>query len=286
MKFLAAAFALAALILPAAAEAPFAKDRIAWNKPAEPFHIIGPVYYVGTAGLSVHLIKTRQGLILIDQGLPESVPLIEANIQKLSFKLGDVKLLLAGHAHFDHVGGLAQLQKDTGARIVASAADKPFLEAGRITFGPSAPIPFTPVKVDCVIGDGEALSFGGVTLTAHLTPGHTPGNLSWTMKIVENGEPHLVLFAGSLSTGGNPIAGTPTYPSITQDYRKSFAKLKSLSADILLTEHQDIAGEIDKSQRRKMGAPNPFIAPEALPAYVAASERDFETALAKEKRAP
>jgi len=280
MKALVAALGLAGLLNAAGAAEPFSAERVAWNKPAEPFHIIANVYYVGTADLSVHLIATPQGLILIDQGLPESVPLIEANIKKLGYKLSDVKLLLAGHAHFDHVGGLAALQKDTGAAIVASAGDTPFLEAGHITYGPSKPVGFAPVKVDRVVHDGETVSLGGVTLTAHLTPGHTPGDTSWTLPVRENGKTLTVLFVGSTSVGGNPLKNVPEYPGIAADYRASFAKLRSMHADVLLTEHQSVSGEIEKAARAKPGAPNPFIDASALGRNVDASEKDFDTQFA------
>ena len=279
------ALALALMACGAQAADPFAQERIAWNKPTAPFHIIGPVYYVGTAELSVHLIATPAGLIVIDQGMPESVPLIEANIKKLGFKLKDVKILISGHAHFDHVGGLAALKKDTGAIVVASAADKPFLESGHITFGPSKPDGFAPVKVDRVVRDGETISLGGVTLTAHLTPGHTPGDTSWTLPVKENGVEHVVLFAGSTTTGGNPLVNVPQYPTIASDLRQSLAKLKSLKADVLLTEHQVLAHEIDKAARAKAGGPNPFVDPGELQRYVDASEKDFEAEYAKQKAA-
>ena len=162
------------------AAAPFSADRVAWNKPHKPFQVIGNIYYVGTAGVSAFLIRTPDGDILTDGGLPESAPLIEANIRALGVPLSDVKILLNSHAHFDHAGGLAALKKATGAKLYASAADTPYLESGRITFGPSASIPFPPVKVDHTVKDGETVSLGGVTLTAHLTPGHTrspPGSI-------------------------------------------------------------------------------------------------------------
>ena len=153
---------LCGAMVPARAADPFSQTRIAWNQPHIPFHVIGNVYYVGTAGVSAFLIRTPAGDILTDGGLPESAPLIEKNIQALGVKLSDVKILLNSHAHFDHAGGLAALKRATGAKLYASAADKPFLEAGRITFGPSAGDPFPPVKVDHVVRDGETVSLGGV----------------------------------------------------------------------------------------------------------------------------
>jgi len=267
-------------IFAAAADLPFAQDRIDWNKPAAPFHIIANVYYVGTAELSVHLIATPDGVILIDQGLPESVPLIEKNIAALGFKLKDVKLLLSGHAHFDHVGGLAALQHDTGAKIVAMAEDKPYLESGHIPFGPSRLVPTAPVKVDRTVHDGDTVSLGGVTLTAHRTPGHTPGCTSWSMPISEEGHPYQVLFLGSTSTGGNPLVGVAEYPNIAAEYRHSFAMLKAMKVDVVLTEHQVLAHEIEKAARVTVSRPSPFIDQGELQRLVTASEAAFDKELA------
>lgn len=278
------AVCLFGFIAAAAAVLPFAQERIAWSTQAAPFHIIGNIYYVGTAGLSVHLIATPEGLILIDQGLPETVPQIEKNIERLGFKLRDVKYLFAGHAHFDHTGGLAALQHDTGAQVVAMAEDKPYLESGHIPFGPCRFLDTAPVKVGRIVSDGETLSLGGTSLTAHRTGGHTPGNMSWTMTVMEQGKPYQVLFAGSLSTGGNPLNNPPEYKGIVADYRRSFAWMKTVKADILLTEHQDLAEEIARAGRVKPGAPNPFIDPSALPRYIASSGAAFDKEVARQQR--
>ncbi len=285
MKRIISVLAFLALSTVAASAAdPFAATRLAWNKPAKPFHIIGNVYYVGTNELSVHLIVTPQGAILIDQGLPESVPQIEQNIASLGFKLNDVKILLSGHAHFDHIGGLAALQKDTGARVIASAKDKPYIEAGAIPFGPSRLVPVTPAKVDRAVKDGDTVELGGTTLTAVVTPGHTPGSIGWRMTAHENGKTYTVLFAGSISVGGNPLVNVAEYPTIADDYRASFARLKAMKVDVLLTEHQRFADEIAKAARAAPGKPNPFVDPSALPRYVATDEADFNKELAAQTK--
>jgi metallo-beta-lactamase class B len=285
MRAVAVVLAAALSVVAAQGEEPFAQDRIAWNKPVAPFHLIGPVYYVGTAELAIHLVKTKRGLILIDGGLPESVPLIEANIEKLGFKLKDIRVILVQHAHFDHAGGLAQLKKDTGAMLVAGFADKPILARGQITFGPSASIPFPPVKADHDAVDGMTLQYGGLEMEAHGTPGHTPGCVSWTLPVEENGTQHKVLFACSTTVAGNPLVNVPEYPNIASDYRHSFAVLKSLKADVLLTEHQEMAHEIDKAARAKPGAPNPFVDAGELARYTEASERAFEAEYARQQAA-
>src|SRR4051812_19647186 len=201
MKHLAFAAALLLAIAPAHAELPFAKERVEWNKPQAPFHVIGNIYYVGTAGVSAFLIVTPKGDILTDGGLPESAPLIEKNIQALGVKLSDVKILLNSHAHFDHSGGLAKLKADTGAQFIASTGDRPFLESGHIPYGPSSQIDTTPVHVDRAVKDGDAISLDGVTLTAHVLPGHTKGCTSWTMPLSDAGVTHKAMFFCSITVG-------------------------------------------------------------------------------------
>lgn len=286
MKRFTAALGLLLTAASAAAEEPFAQDRLVWNKPTAPFKIIDNVYYVGTAELSVYLIATPKGLILIEAALPESVPQIEKNIETLGFKPKDVKLLLVTHAHFDHVGGTAALKKDTGGAVVAMEQDKPFLEAGHISFGPSKDVQFAPLKLDRVVHDGEIVSLGGVTLTAHLTPGHTPGLTTWTMPVTENGTKHEVMFAGSTSVAGNPLAGNSAYPQIVDDYRRTFAKLRTMKADVVLTEHQRLSDEIGKAARAKAGGPNPFVDAGALQRLVTESESDFDRQLAAQQTKP
>jgi metallo-beta-lactamase class B len=281
-KILAGLALLCALTAVQAAE-PFAQERIDWNKPWAPFRIIGNIYYVGTDDLAVYLIKTSRGLILLDSGLPESVPQIEKNIETLGFRLKDIRIILLGHAHFDHAGGLAQLKKDTGAMVLVSPKDKEIVERGYITFGPSASIHFPPVKVDQDVVDGMGLRYGGVDLKAHLTPGHTPGCTSWTMAVTENGVPHEVLFACSITVAGNPLVNNSDYPQIVSDYRKSFTTLQAIKADVLLAEHARVFDAHGKAMRIGQGAPNPFIDAGEAQRVVAASERDFEAELARQQ---
>ena len=289
MRGFAAAFALAVLwAMPGPAGAqppqadPFGQTRADWNRPHQPFRVIGNVYYVGTAGVSAFLIRTPAGDILTDGGLPESAPLIEKNIQALGVKLSDIKILLNSHAHFDHAGGLAELKRATGARLYASAADKAFLETGRITFGPSVADPFPPVKVDQVVKDGETVSLGGATLTAHLTPGHTPGCTSWTLPVTEAGHTYQVMFFCSITVAGNPLTGTPAYPNIAQDYRNSLARLKGVHVDVFLAPHGAQFGMDAKLQRMKVGAANPFVDPEEFQHYLAAARKDYDAELARQ----
>jgi metallo-beta-lactamase class B len=269
----------------AQAELPFAKDRIEWNKPQAPFHVIGNIYYVGMAGVSVFLIVTPKGDILTDGGLPESAPFIEKNIQALGFKLSDIKILFNSHAHFDHSGGLAKLKADTGAKLYASAGDRPFLESGHITFGPSSQIDTMPVHVDHVVADGETVRLGGVTMTAHVTPGHTKGCTTWTMPLTDGSVAHKVMFFCSITVAGNPLVGNKAYPGIVSDYRASFARLKKMEADIFLAPHGNQFGLAEKLAKMKPGAPSPFIDAGEKTRVLAGMEKDFNTELAKQQAA-
>jgi metallo-beta-lactamase class B len=214
--------------------------------------------------------------------LPESAEAIEKNIQTLGFKLSDIKILLNSHAHFDHSGALAKLKADTGAKFYASAGDKPFLESGHITYGLSSQIDTTPVHVDHVIKDGGTVKLGGVTLTAHMTPGHTTGDTSWTMNLTEDGVKHKVMFFGSLTVVADLVNNT-AYPQIASDYRASFAKLKKMDADVFLAPHGEQFEMADKLAKMKPGAPNPFIDAGTKDRVLAKMEKAFEKQLAKDQ---
>jgi metallo-beta-lactamase class B len=283
MKPFLATAAVLMLAAPAHAELPFVKERAEWSVPQKPFHVIGNIYYVGMAGVSAFLIVTPKGNILTDGGLPESAPFIEKNIQALGFKLSDVKYLLNSHAHFDHSGGLAKLKADTGAKFVASTGDAPFLESGHIPYGPSSLIDTAPVKVDRKVKDGDTLTLGGVTLTAHVMPGHTKGCTTWTMPLVEAGVTHKVMFFCSISVAGNPIAGKLAYPAIVSDYRTSFARLKKMDADIFLAPHGAQFHMEEKLAKMKPGAPNPFIDARELPDMVQKAEAAFDKDLTRQQ---
>ena len=279
-----ASWALIPAAMTAAAQAGIA-TRPEWVRPVAPFHIIGNIYYVGTEDIGIYLITTPDGDILIDGGLAQTVPLVEQNIAKLGFKITDVKIMLASHAHFDHAAGLAQLRHDSGATFYASAGDAPILARGTITFGPSANYRFPPVKVDRIVKEGEQISLGGTVLTAHLTPGHTPGCTSWTMPVKEAGVTHNAIFHCSTSVAGNPLVNNREYPTIAADYRASFAKLRAIDADVFLAPHALFFHPQEKLKKVKPGAPNPFVDPGELHRFVDDSERNFDEELAKQQKA-
>ena len=257
-----------------------------WNDPFPPFKVIGNIYYVGTTGVSSWLITTPKGHFLLDGALPQTSPQIIANIRALGFDIRDVKYLLNSHAHFDHAGGLAALQRASGATMVASAADRPILEAGHISFGPTSNIAVPPVRVGRVVGEGDRLSLGGVTLTAHMTPGHTPGCTSWSMDVRgDDGALHHVFFHCSTTTGGQRLA-PESYLGMVADYRATFAYIRRAQADVFLANHANFFDLQGKRARQIAGDANAFVKPGDLQAFNAQSEREFNAELAKEQAAP
>jgi metallo-beta-lactamase class B len=274
------ALGLAIGTLASAAPAQDAQQRIEWNRPAAPFRIVDNVYYVGTEGLGAYLIADPKGHVLVDGGLPESAPLIAANIRALGFRPEDVRYLLINHAHFDHSGGLAELKALTGAQLVASAADKGDLESGRVAGRPELG-ETPPVKVGRIVGDGATLRLGGTRLTAHLTPGHTRGCTSWSLRSGTK----TVLFACSLSVAGQKLAGDPTYPHAAADFRRSFAKLKAMKADVFLNFHPEFFDLAGKRARQIQGEADAFVDPAELRRQVERAERAFATELARQQGA-
>ena len=284
--------ALVALLpLTGAVQAQTLKDLIAtlrasWDKPTEPFKMIDNVYYVGTEGLASYLITSPQGHILVDTVMPEATSQIKANIEKLGFKVADIKFLLNTHAHVDHAGGLAEMKQATGAQVVAGEADKPLLEGG---YYPGAQeetvLAFPPVKVDRTVREGDTVMVGNVTLTAHETPGHSPGCTSWAFSVKDGDATRSVLIFCSGTVALNRLVANPTYPGIVDDYRKTFARAKEMKADILLAPHPDMYKMPDKRAKLANGAPNPFVDPGEFNTYAATLEKAFDDALAKQTAA-
>ena len=263
------------------------RDRKAWNAPVKPFPIVGNLYYVGAHGVSSFLISTPEGLIVLDGGFAETAPLIERNIRTLGFQLTKIKYLLNSHAHYDHCGGLAQLKRDSGAQLVASAPDSEALNTGhQLNYGPGQREAYFPkVHVDRTIKDGERVSLGGAVLTAHLTPGHTKGCTTWTMPVQEHGAKHNVVFYCSTSVAGNLLVNNPSYRDIVVDYESSFAALRKLPCDVFLGPHPAFFQMDDKLKRRNAGQHNVFIEPKELSKFIEDSQRDFELELARQQAA-
>lgn len=263
----------------------------AWNAPHEPFRVFGNTYWVGPAGLGSVLITTDQGLILLDGALPQSAALIDGNIRKLGFRTEDVKLIANSHAHYDHAGGIAALERLSGATVVASEAGAVALRQGGATaddpqhgFG-AGPNAFPKVERVQAAGDGEAFRIGGVTLTAHWTPGHTPGSTTWTWRSCEGERCLDIVYADSLNAVSAPAFRFGADATRLEAFRRSIAKVGALPCDILLAVHPSFADMEGKLARRAAGNADAFVDPAGCRAYAAAAGKRLDERLAEEKRA-
>jgi metallo-beta-lactamase class B len=256
------------------------------KEPFAPFHVIGNIYYVGSKGLACYIIATKDGEILLDTGYPDMAQQIEGNIQKLGYKLSDVKILIDSHSHIDHAGGVAELKSATGAKLMSLAEDAPYLESGGhndVLFGDRNLFP--PAKVDRILHDGDTVTLGGVTLTAHLTPGHTPGNTTWTMVTEDKGKSYSVVFFGMVSVMPNAnFSGNPAYPNMGADYARTVKVLPTLKCDVFLGSNASFFDMEKKHDALMNGAdPNPFIDPAGCKAFVDRVEDGYQQALQREK---
>ena len=256
----------------------------AWNQPFPPHKVIGNVYYVGTSELSSYLITTPQGHILINSSFEESVPVIQAAVEKSGFKFSDIKILLISHAHDDHTAGSALVKKLTGARFMVMDADVPVVEAGgQGDFNYNSHWPAT--KVDRVLHDGDTVALGGTVLTAHKTPGHTKGCTTWTMKATDGGKSYDVVMVGSPNVNpGFKLVNNAKYPTIAEDYAKSFQVWKALPCDVFLGAHGNYYGMQEKYKKMQAGG-NPFIDPAGYRAYIAEKQQAYEANLQRQRSA-
>jgi len=270
-----------------------AQEAPDWTNPFPPYRIIGNIYYVGSQGLASYLITTPQGNILINSNLEKSVPMIRESIEKLGFRFSDTKILLISHAHWDHCAGSAAIKELTGAKYMVMDADVPAIEdGGKLNFGrdtkfsDSGVSQYQPAKVDRVLHDGDQVKLGDTVLTAHLTPGHTKGTTTWTMKVADGGKTYNVVIVGSPNVNpGYKLVNNALYPQIASDYERMFRVLKSLPCDVFLGAHGNYYGMEAKYARMKAGEPNPFIDPEGYKIYVAEREQTFRAELAKQTAA-
>jgi metallo-beta-lactamase class B len=248
------------------------------DKVAFPAHtIIGNLHYVGTATLNSYLVTTPQGHIVINSNYEDTVPLLRASIEKLGFKLADIKIILGSHAHPDHQQADALLKEQSGgAMVMAMEQDIPALTSMKAPSGKA-------YSADRVLKDGEQVSLGGTTLTAHLTPGHTRGCTTWTTRVADGGRTYNVLIAcGGLQQGAQ-LVNNKNYPEIAEDFARSIKTFKSLPADVFLGAHSwffDLAGK-----HKKLGsATNPYVDPAGYKAWVDNMEKTYNTTLAEQKK--
>jgi metallo-beta-lactamase class B len=245
-----------------------------WNDPVPPFRIMDNLYYVGTHELASFLFVTPQGNILMNSNYESSVPVIKASVEKLGFKMSDVKILIAGHAHPDHVEGDAMMKELTGAQVVVGRVDADKTREFR-PGGKEHPI-------DRLVDDGQTVSLGGTTLTAHMMPGHTRGCLAWSTTLKENGKDYYTFIECSLN--GQFLQSLDNYNGMIDDFRATYKKARTFPVEVFLSSHAsffNMADKYEKMQKRGPGDPNPFVDPEGYKAHVDQYEKTFEAAVAK-----
>jgi metallo-beta-lactamase class B len=280
---LAAALAAAPLGAQPAARGTRGMDPT-WLEPIPAFRVADNLYYVGSRGLASYLVATPQGHVLINSSLEESVPLIRASVESLGFKFSDVKVLLISHAHADHDAGSAAVKALTGATYMVMDGDVPVVESGgKEDFGSAITYPAT--TVDRVLHDGDEVRLGGAVLVAHLTPGHTKGCTTWTLRVQDGARVRDVVIVGSPNVNpGYRLVDNAKYPRIADDFARTFRVMASLPADIFLGAHGSYFGLDGKLARLKAGAPSPFSDAEGYRRYVAEREGVFRAELAKQQQ--
>jgi metallo-beta-lactamase class B len=239
---------------------------------AFPAHrVIGNIYYVGTADYASFLITSDQGHILINPDFESSVPLIQKSVEQLGFRFQDIKVILISHAHGDHCAGTARVKELTGASFMVMDADVEAME-----HPPAGRGAYPAVKVSRVLHDNDEVRQGGNVLVAHLTPGHTKGCTSWSMKVQDGGKPYNVVIVGSIGVNNAPtLVNNPAYPNIIEDYQRAFKVLKGLPCDIFLASHAKFYGLAEKQAKLAQGGANPFIDPQGYRAHINLLEKAF-----------
>lgn len=224
-----------------------------WVKLYKPFRIAGNLYYVGTYDLACYLIVTPQGNILINTGLAASTPIIKANIEELGFKFSDIKILLTTHAHYDHVGAMAEIKKLTGAKMMINEADAGVLaDGGKSDYAYGGEFSsFAPVKPDVLLKDGDKVKLGGMEITIINSPGHSKGANSFLLNVKDETKTWKVLIVNMPTIIANePFNAVPGYPNISADYAHTLASLKTQTFDIWLSSHAD---QMKMHSKRKPG---------------------------------
>ncbi|OCK47823.1 subclass B3 metallo-beta-lactamase [Stenotrophomonas maltophilia] len=265
-----------------AAEAPLPQLRAytvdaSWLQPMAPLQIADHTWQIGTENLTALLVQTAKGAVLLDGGMPQMASHLLDNMKARGVAPQDLRLILLSHAHADHAGPVAELKRRSGAHVVANAESAVLLARGGsddLHFGDG--ITYPPASADRIVMDGEVVEVGGIEFTAHFMPGHTPGSTAWTWTDTREGKPLRIAYADSLSAPGYQLQGNPRYPHLIEDYRRSFATVRALPCDVLLTPHPG-ASNWDYAAGARAGA-------KALTckAYADAAEQKFDAQLAKE----
>ncbi len=260
-----------------------------WSQARKPFRIYANTWYVGSEGLSAILITSPQGHILIDGTLTRNAPMIEANIRALGFHLHDIRVILNSHAHHDHAGAIAALARDSGARVVASVEGARELEAGGNDPGDPlyGDVPRYPAVAHVeTVRDGGVVRVGPLAVAVHDTPGHTPGNASFTWRSCEGSRCRAMAYVGSLTAIGRSGYRFSAHPQVVASFRHSFRTVAALPCDILLTPHPDAIDFMAKVAARDRGVrPDPLVDADACKRLAASAGRAFDAELAKDRAA-
>lgn len=259
-----------------------------WNTPQEPFALYGNTYYVGTHGLSAVLITSPQGHILIDGGSEKSAPQIVRNMRRLGFKVEDIRFILNSHAHFDHAGGIAELQRLSGAEVLVGSAAVPVLASGQADKGDPQYTdlqPMAPTARVRAVADGDVVKLGPLAVTMHATPGHTQGGASWTWNAVEGGRTAHMVYADSLNAiaaGPFRYRGHRAYPTARADLERSIATVAGLPCDVLVSAHPEGSDLWQRYARRAARGSAAFIDTTACRTYADKARARLAAQLAKE----
>ena len=264
-----------------------ARNLLKWDEPAEPAKVLGPIYFVGTKGLSSFLITGSEGHVLVYTGMPGSGEMIEKSITKLGFKPKDVKIILTGHAHCDHTGGHGYLKKVTGAKIAMMREEVELFESGGkldFHYGNYKEFAFDPAKVDTVLRDEDEVKLGDISIVALLTPGHTKGSTTYVTQIVSNGKTYTIAFPDGTSVNpGYRVVRNPSYKGIEDDYRKTFRTLERLQPEVWFNGHTATFGYDAKLAEAAKEGDAAWIDSKGYQKFVSAAKEKFEATVAKEK---
>ncbi len=259
-----------------------------WNEPQEPFQLAPNTWYIGPKGLSVLMVRTPEGLVVFDAGLPQTVPVIEANLKALGHGLGDIKLILNSHAHYDHAGGLAALSRLSGAPVATRTLGAKALSIGNVdpadpqaAFGADNAYP--PVSNVKSLGDSETIQFGGLTINSHDSTGHTPGSTSYSWRDCGNGVCVDMVYADSITAVSAPEFRFTDDPARLAVFEATFDRLAGLPCQVLVSTHPDFSGLFEKAA--KTGGPERFIDPDSCRDYAAKGRERLALRLKEEAEA-
>lgn len=257
-----------------------------WTEPFPAFRIAGNLYYVGSKGLASYLVTTPDGHILINSNMEANVPMIRTSVESLGFKFSDIKILLISHAHYDHCAGSASIKQLTGGKYMVMDGDVDVVESGGksdFQYGNDPTAQYPPAKVDRVLHDGDEVKLGNATLKAHLTPGHTKGCTTWTMKVNDGSKMRDVVIIGSPNVNpGYQLVGGTVYPRMREDFEKTFRVLNSLPVDYFLGAHGSYFDLEKKYPQLKAGNSSALIDPSGYKEYVEERGNAFRRELKKQ----